>query len=102
MREGVPRGDDTQLFLLLVLNTLAFRLLASHILWSHVGGEMAPHALFSLQEVDYWAHCWLPARDVVVKAIEGRNSVHSSGSIIKLEVNLILLAGWDACRQLAS
>ncbi|KAK4050957.1 hypothetical protein OIV83_003086 [Microbotryomycetes sp. JL201] len=38
-----------------------------------------------LERVDYTAKAWLPARDIVVKAIEERKQVHSSGKILVFE-----------------
>lgn len=40
-----------------------------------------------LDEVDYWAKCWVPARQIVQRAIEARAEVHPSKSIIRLDVS---------------
>ena len=38
-----------------------------------------------LARLDYLAKAWLPARDLVVKAVEARKSVHKSGKVVVFE-----------------
>lgn len=35
-----------------------------------------------LERVDYTANAWLPARDIVLKAVQDRKNVHASGKIL--------------------
>ncbi|KAK4697855.1 MYG1 exonuclease, partial [Phenoliferia sp. Uapishka_3] len=35
-----------------------------------------------LQRVDYLAKAWLPARDIVLRAVDARKTVHSSGKVV--------------------
>ncbi|KAL8287325.1 hypothetical protein RQP46_003777 [Phenoliferia psychrophenolica] len=38
-----------------------------------------------LARLDYLAKAWLPARDIVVKAVEARKTVHKSGKVVVFE-----------------
>jgi uncharacterized UPF0160 family protein len=38
-----------------------------------------------LERVDYYVHAWLPARDLVVAALDKRSQVDPSGQILLFE-----------------
>lgn len=72
---------DFSCLLCLILFTVSQYLLSNHFSFDKKNNLYFP---FVLQNVNYYAKSWLPARSIVMECLAARETIDSSGEIIKL------------------